>query len=526
MNLPAAIANTLWAVSTVPAHWRFRHALRNPEAVQRQKLRGYLERNTRTAFGETHGFDTIRGYEEFARKVPLADYGAFEPWVERIRRGETNLLTHEPVTHLIPTSGSTAARKLIPFTAGLQREFDAAIGPWLADLAGQDPAMLSGPAYWCITPATPRAQTDDSVMPIGFADDASYLGGVKSRLVRAAMVSPNDLSRITNIEEFRYATLLCLLRERDLRLISIWHPSFLGLLLDALPGHWHKLLAELRRTHKRRARELERRDPCEPETLWPRLKLISCWGAAHAELALADLRRRFPQTLIQPKGLLATEAFVTIPFRGTHPLAVCSHFFEFIDEAGRPRLAHELREGETYEVVVTTSGGLWRYRLGDRVMAAGNVERAPSLRFLGRSGDISDHRGEKLSESFVAQVIRDITATLASPPRFAMLAPEDIANDVGYTLYLEGECPAELVADLDNLLCRNPQYAWCRNFSQLKPARVFQIERRGYETFVARESSRVRCIGDVKPTALSRDSTWSQHFEGTYRVLDSCEAPE
>ena len=29
-----------------------------------------------------------------------------------------------------------------------------------------------------------------------------------------------------------------------------------------------------------------------------------------------------------------------------------------------------LREGEEYEVVVTTAGGLWRYRLGDRVRVA------------------------------------------------------------------------------------------------------------------------------------------------------------
>jgi hypothetical protein len=43
-----------------------------------------------------------------------------------------------------------------------------------------------------------------------------------------------------------------------------------------------------------------------PATLWPLLKVISCWGDAHAGLATADLQRRFPGAFIQRKGLLAT----------------------------------------------------------------------------------------------------------------------------------------------------------------------------------------------------------------------------
>jgi fumarylacetoacetase len=63
-----------------------------------------------------------------------------------------------------------------------------------------------------------------------------------------------------------------------------------------------------------RAKELKAADPRRPEILWPVLKVISCWGDGPAELACAELQRRFPRTLVQPKGLLATEAFVTIPF--------------------------------------------------------------------------------------------------------------------------------------------------------------------------------------------------------------------
>src|SRR4029450_2547779 len=107
----------------------------------------------------------------------------------------------------------------------------------------------------------------------------------------------------------------------------------------------------------RRASYLRRANPANPHTLWQRLRVVSCWGDGQAAIAAADLQRRLPHASIQSKGLLATEAFVSIPFGGQHPIAVTSHFFEFADTAGGIRRAHELRIGETYSVIVTTAAG-------------------------------------------------------------------------------------------------------------------------------------------------------------------------
>lgn len=107
MNLKAAIANSLWSATNLPSYLQFRRALRQPEGTQRRLLQTYLECNAQTAFGQAHGFNSIRSYEEFAKRVPLMDYEDFEPWIERIRRGEANVLTRKRVTRLVPTSGST-----------------------------------------------------------------------------------------------------------------------------------------------------------------------------------------------------------------------------------------------------------------------------------------------------------------------------------------------------------------------------------------------------------------------------------
>ena len=434
------------------------------------------------------------------------------PASSRVRRSCREL--PETATHLIPTSGSAGARKLIPFTAGLQRDFNRALGPWICDLAKQHPAILGGPAYWSITPAIQTVETEPSCVPIGFAHDASYLGGARKWLLQAALVAPNELTSSADMEEFRRQTLRCLVRQRELRFISVWHPSFLALLLDALPGHWEQLLADMPASE-----ELWHADPRQPETIWPHLQVISCWGDAHAELALADLRRRFPRTHIQFKGLLATEAFVTIPFGDAHPLAVRSHFFEFIREDGAIQLAHELRVGGIYELAVTTSGGLWRYRLGDQVEVTGFAARTPSLRFVGRSGNVSDLCGEKLSDAFVGAAIREVAASLSVPPRFALVAPEQSTNGWHYTLFVEGEVEDETVGGrLETLLRANPNYAHCRALGQLGALRVFRITGRGQETFLTVETARGRQYGNIKPCLFSRETAWSGYFTGNYTL--------
>lgn len=536
MNLSAAIANSLWTASNVPALIRFRRALNHPAETQMQLLRGCLTRNAGTAYGNAHGFDGIKNYEEFARRVPLADYDDLEPWIARIKRGENRMLTSETVTRLIPTSGSSGARKLIPFTAGLQREFNRAIGPWVVDIYRQNPSVALGPAYWSISPTIQTEEAKPSAMPIGFDDDLSYLGGARKRFVNSVMAVPSELRLVSDMGQFRYLTLLCLLRQPGLRLISIWHPSFLSLLLDALPNCWGNLLDDLAkgccrfsdslptpvlhalnlRPMPQRAKELEKTDPTKPETVWPFLKIISCWGDGNAELAIADLQRRFPNTPIQRKGLIATEAIVTIPFSGSRPLAMCSHFFEFVDDQGRIHLAHELLKGETYEIVVTTSGGLWRYQLHDEVQVTGFIGQTPTLKFLGRKGNVSDRFGEKLSEIFVAQAVQELLANFPTPRCFTLLAPDENQPGCCYTLYIQGAVQHELAKSLDVLLMKNPHYAWCRKLGQLQAPRLYRIKNGGYETFLENEVSNGRRLGEIKPCLLSRKTGWSQCFEGNY----------
>jgi hypothetical protein len=533
MSLLATAANAAWCASSVPSYLAFRAALANPRRVQLDLLRRYVGRNADTAFGREHGFASIRDLETFRSRVPVRGYDEIAPWIDRITAGEQRVLTADRVTRLIPSSGSTRAAKLIPYTAELQREFNRAIGPWIVDLYRNTPGLMRGPAYWSISPVSKTEEerhhgTSPSAVPIGFDEDSAYLGGIRQRLVDAVMAVPASVRHSPDVRSFQDATLLHLLRRRDLRLISVWHPSFLELLLDAAAERWDALLGYLGQDDAARAAELRATGPRDWRVVWPRLALVSCWADANAAGPADALRRRVPDVPLQPKGLLATEAFVSIPFAGRWPLAVRSHFMEFENDAGRLLTADELTPGGTYGVIVTTGGGLWRYKLGDRVRCDDMLAGTPSVRFVGRSDLVVDLVGEKLNEGFVGGVVRAVLAGARVETDFAMLAPDTCggpAASLCYTLFIAAACGdratvGRVLVSLDVALRANPHYAYCRDLGQLGPPRLFRIRGDAYATYVAAATRSGRRMGDVKPVALHAHAQWSTQFQGEYADSD------
>ena len=313
-----------------------------------------------------------------------------------------------------------------------------------------------------------------------------------------------------------------LLNESELRLISVWHPTFLTLLLDQLTACWDDLLGLLARgvpsaerlrsiaPNPRRADRLRSIDPGSPGEIWPHLAIISCWGDSHAAGFIADLKTRFPRVRIQPKGLIATEAIVSIPFEDGFPVAIRSHFFEFIDSQGTARTVGELEKASTYSVVVTTAGGLYRYRLRDRIRVDDFIRATPSIRFIGKEDSVSDMCGEKLSDGLVADVLSRLLPVHAPAARFALVAPDMRSGAPRYVLYLESQEPfsRRLSEELEGELCRNPNYALCIRLGQLCPATVEAVAPGSGERYLERLRASGQRLGDIKPAALSSRTDW------------------
>jgi hypothetical protein len=492
MKGAAAIANGAWLAASLPEYRRFRRASADVETTQRSLLRNCLAQNADTVFGREHGFPGIRSWEEFAERVPVRAYDDFRPWIDRIADGEQAVLTAERVRLFEPSSGSSGAAKWIPYTAGLQAEYRRAVAVWVAALFLSRPQLMAGRAYWSLTPPADSVQAAESKVPVGFDEDSAYLGGVAQRLINYAMATPPAAGHGTDSESFWRNTAASLSTCRDLRIISAWHPSFVLLLRDKVREYLGT-----------------------GDNPWPRLGLISCWGDAQAAALLPELQAAFPGVTIQPKGLLATEGVVTFPLGKQKPLALRSHFFEFEDSQGVVRPAWDLREGDQYQVIMTTGGGLYRYALRDGVVVNGCYGDTPCLEFVGKADHVVDYRGEKLSEDFVASCMNEVFDELGIEAGFAMLAPDLTAEPLGYTLYIESAHapPDALHRKLEEKLRRGYHYALCVRLGQLRPLRVMRVRAPAFDAYSQALVARGMRLGDVKPTPLSRYTDWSERFD-------------
>jgi len=483
------LANGALAAAYASDHRRL-VGIRDLARVQERLLATIVRRNRGCEVGRAHGFADVSSVESFRSAVPLSTWDDYADAAARIAGGARGVLTTERVRLLEPSSGSTAATKLIPYTAGLRAEYQRGIRPWLHDLYTAYPALRCGRSYWSITPAAQVARPP-SLVPIGFDEDADYLGPLAKRLVTSVFAVDSAAARAPTMDAFFDATCAQLLAADDLALVSVWNPTFFTLLLGWLTEHGERLARSLPQRRRDAAASCLRDG--DWRGLWPRLAVVSCWADAAAAGPARDLMAALPGVTMQAKGLLATEGFVSLPLvaAGGAVLSARSHFFEFLPEGEtEPVLAHELDVGARYAVVLTTSGGLYRYRLGDLVEVRGRHGVLPVVAFLGRCDKVSDLVGEKLNEAFVTGVFASLGLG------GSVLAP---AGD-HYVLHTASTEPG-LAERLDAALCANFHYDYARRLGQLggvelRPPRP--QDRPGAGVQPAR-------LGAIKPTVLARD---------------------
>lgn len=432
-----------------------------------------MARNADTAY--LRQFGSPKSIASFRRQVPTCDYEDLRPYLERICNGESDVLFQGRPVAYERTGGSQSGAKLIPYSDAGLLDFQRCIVPWLARTVQEND--ITGRAYFSISPAT-RPPEFVGEVPVGLSD-AAYLGMNAGSILATQTAVPLTLADEPDMKRWRQQTITHLMAASDLELISVWSPTFLLRLLEDIP---------------------------DTQRHWPRLKVVSCWASGSAARYIPQLRQRLPHALIQPKGLLMTEAVITVPGDDDKPVLVRHGFVEFA-RGDTLLLEDELEAGCEYEVVVTTASGLYRYRTGDRVRFDGRTLSGRSvLEFIGRDSLTSDLAGEKLTEAFVGRCLTVI-------PGFAMLLPD--ASHPGYVLICEQAPGNELLNLFESRLSANPQYAYARKLEQLAPLRAV-VRSQAFSLVERVMLDRGTRLADVKPVALRTEPFWLPLFEGEH----------
>ena len=453
----------------------FRQRLGALHRVQQRTLLDKVRRNADSDFGRTHRFASIASVDDFRKALPVTTYADYEPYVRRVRNGQTSAMfgRGQRVHMFAMTSGTTSRPKYIPVTDAFLAECRRGWMTWGIQAYLDHPAAFQAHVLQLVS------AMDDETAPSGLPCGA--ISGLMARMQRKAVrnvyVVPPEAARIKDTASKYYVALLLALRRRNLVIASA-NPSTLLGLARALDAHKESLLRDLHdgtvsaahldvpdevrpaiehrlRRDPARARRLEASVDAEgallPKAVW-NLPLVGCWKGGTLSLYLREFPRVFGAAPVRDIGLLASEGRMTIPLADAGAagvLDVASQFFEFLPtSAGEPSgdrtlLPHELEVGGEYFILLTNSAGLYRYDIGDLVRVEGFLGGSPLVTFLNKGVHCSSLTGEKLSERQVVDAVNSalsetgfrLSSYCVAPvwtgevPHYAVLVEEPEARD-------------------------------------------------------------------------------------------------
>ncbi|MBI1346827.1 auxin-responsive protein [bacterium] len=505
MGLFSAIAQAWTVQRAIRDIARYDRATRAPLKTQHQFLFDQLQRERETAFGRDHRFADIRNLSDFRRQVPVQRYEDLEPYIERVKQGETSALFHQQRVRMFAlTSGTTQSRKFIPVTDRVLDNYRRIWTAWGLLAYQPNPALFRHGRLTFVSDWDEfRTPTD---IPCGSI--SGYTAHLQNWVVRKGYVLPPESGKLHATEARRYlawrlglgrkigswmspnpSTLVQLARygsEHVEELLRDLHDGTLTSRFD-----WPEALRQVLRTalkpQPQRAKVLsqlvERTGQLLPRDVWPELQLLGCWTGGSMQSYLRSFPEYFGEIRIRDLGLIASEGRMTFPVADRTPagvLEIVSGYYEFIPvdeiDAQQPTVleAHELQAGRDYYILLTNASGLYRYHISDVVRCTGWHHATPLLEFLNKGSSISNITGEKLTEH---QVVQSLTRTLAQAGRTIdtySLAPCWDESAPYYGLFVEepqpGEAawPEDFAEQLDRQLCdANIEYASKRSSARL-----------------------------------------------------------
>lgn len=356
------------------------------DELQLSQLRSLLRRGRDTLYGRENGFsDILRSanvYEAFRERVPLVGYEDIRPWVMRMIRGEKDVLWRGVCRDFAQSSGTSGGKsKYIPITSDSLRGNHYAggsdcVGHYLRNVAGS--RLFSGKSF---------ILGGSFSNTLGIEGNGVRVGDLSATLIRRI----NPLVNLMRIPDKKTA----LMPDWEEKLPALVEASF-NQDVTNISGVPSWFLTVIREVMKRRGVE-------RISDAWPNLEVFFHGGISFEPYRDEYRRITDPAKMHFMETYNASEGFFAVQNDLSDPsmLLIIDRdvFYEFIPTDGTdltPRTTSELEAGKVYEMVITASNGLWRYRIGDtvRVMSTSPVK----IRIAGRTRSFINAFGEELME--------------------------------------------------------------------------------------------------------------------------------
>lgn len=328
---------------------RIRRMRKDPYSMQQQWLQKILQMAKNTEYGKKYDFGSIQTYRDFAERIPVNSYEELQVYIDRMMRGEKDILWPGYVKWYAKSSGTTSHRsKFIPAPSQNLRQCHIQ-GSWdsMSTLYHHVPNMQA------------------------FAKKSLIMGG-----------------SIQNFEPYPKTRL------GDVSALMIHHMPFVGKLFytpdfeTALLSDWEEKLERMASITSKEDVALLGGVPTWTVVLFDRIleltgkdHMLEVWPNAtaylHGGVGFAPYQKQFERYLPSPDFVYqeiynASEGFIGLQddqqIKALLLLTDNGMFFEFeAMDSGEIVPLEGVQTGQNYALLLSTNAGLWRYRIGDTI---------------------------------------------------------------------------------------------------------------------------------------------------------------
>jgi hypothetical protein len=343
--------------------WVFRSRLgqieefkKNPIETQSKTFFDLLEVASKTDLGRKYGFDRLKSYKDYASRVPLVDYEGYKSYIEKTMKGQQNVIWPTEIEWFAKSSGTTSSRsKYIPVSEESLEECHFK--------GGKDMVSI----YVNNNPES-KLFTGKSLSIGGTLDKNPFdlPGGAQVGDVSAVIMKNLPLW----VQFARTPSL-------ETALMGEWEAKIEKMALETMNENVTSIAGVPTWTIVLLQRILELKKAKHILEVWPNLEVFF-----HGAVAFGPYRNLFKELIPSEKmnymeTYNASEGFFGIQDQphSDELLLLLDYgiFYEFIPmeewEKDNPKVItlEEIEVGKNYAIVISTNGGLWRYKIGDTI---------------------------------------------------------------------------------------------------------------------------------------------------------------
>ncbi len=481
------------------------------DAIQNQNLKEIILDNEDTYIGQRYQFSKVSNIHQYQKSIPLSTY-------EDYRLGNHS---NYPVVATLVTSGSTGQKKSLFITDKALKQYSNYIYEMPMHLMENKQGLsLHTSVFHLENPTVLSAMYYHYLWEQGALDPKHFVEGEK------LLFSNEDF-------DIYYVKLrLALLEENITSIQSIYLYEIL-LMLDYLAKNWQMILNDIEKNcfsielpssiqkellvkkyslkRFKQAKQVLIKYAGKPplKELWSKLSYIS--GISQENTYVVERLKVYLKNVpIYYFAYASTECIAGIATsmnEDIYTLLPRSGFYEFLAENDSICLANELKKSQTYELIVTTYSGLYRYRTFDRLKFIGYEGKSPQFKILGRINRLLNIAGEKVDEWTVQEAFHQVLEKLQIQPCHCYIGIDKRVLPARYVIFIP--CSNLLLDKMGVLFDQalmdfNPIYCKLRGLHRIDLPHFQELKR--IPSFI-KEKQKPRCILTEEEVKQIREET-------------------